>query len=293
MNASLVVNPVAGNKAFKFINKIETLLKKKASLTTCVTRKKGDAFSFSKEISDADIIITGGGDGTINEVINGMLSSEKNNQGNIPLALIPLGTTNVLARELGIPEEIERAVNLALTGTARGISLGRINGRYFSLMAGIGFDGETVLGVKNSMIKRISGKAAHIISGIGVMKRYDPPLIKIKTPEGEMSGYIAVAGNARCYGGDFHVTPHASVAEPLLDICVLKGGTRRALFRFITGVIRKRHLDLDDVSYSKASELEIRSDGKVHVQIDGDYFGTLPVKIDVVKDAVRVVRQGV
>ncbi len=289
MNVSLIVNPVAGNTAFKFINKIETLLIKKVSLTTFITQKRGDAFTYAKGVSNTDLLIIASGDGTINEVINGILNSDNPEQNKIPLALIPLGITNVLAKEVSIPEDIEKAIDLALTGIARKISLGRINGRYFSLMAGIGFDGETVLGVKNNLIKKISGKSAYIISGIKVFKRYNPSLIKIKTPKGELTGYTTVIGNARCYGGYFYVTPQASINEPILDICVFRGRTRKDLFRFICGVIRKAHLNFGDVSYTKASEIEVTSDNKVHVQIDGDYFGTLPAKIDVVKDAVSLV----
>jgi len=156
-------------------------------------------------------------------------------------------------------------------------------------MAGIGFDGETVLGVKSNVTKKISGKAVYIISGIKALRRYDPPLIKFKTSEGEFSGYTAVVGNARCYGGHFSVTPNASIIEPVLDVCIIKGKTRKDLLRFISGVIINRHLNSDDVLYIKASEIEITSDRIVHVQIDGDYYGSLPVKIDVIKEAVSIV----
>ncbi len=289
MNASLVVNPVAGNKAFKFIYKLETLLKKKVSLTTFITQKKGDAFAYVKNVYHTDLLIIASGDGTVNEVMNGIMDSENPEQVKIPIALIPLGLTNVLAKEVGIPEDIEKAVNVALSGMPRKISLGRINGRYFSLMAGIGFDGETVLGVKNNVIKKISGKGAHIVSGIKVLKRYNPSLIKVKTPNDELTGYTVIVSNVRCYGGYYYITPKASITEPMLDLCIFKGKTRKALLRFISGVIRKVHLNFEDVSYTKVSEVEITSDSNVHVQIDGDYFGTLPAKIDVIKDAVGLV----
>ena len=301
MNVNLIVNPIAGNKALRSIKKIEDLLRKKASVKTFITEKKGDAESFARESSlefnsklktqnSKLLVIVAGGDGTFNEVINGMLSSQESaaKKKTVPLAFIPLGTTNVLAKELNIPEDVEKAVHLALTGTDKKISLGRINGRYFALMAGIGFDGETVFSAKNS-IKKISGKGAYILSGINTLIKYNPPLIKIKTPEGTFTGYTAVVGKAKCYGGNFHITPEASLTEPLLDLCLFKGKTRKDLIRFISGVIRKRHLNFKDVFYGKFSELEITSNEKVHVQIDGDYFGTLPAKIDVVRDAVSLV----
>jgi len=294
MNVSLIVNPIAGNKAFRSIKKIENLLKRKVSLNTFITQKKGDAESFARQISSefrvpsSELIIVAGGDGTFNEVINGILSFGKSELDKPPLALLPLGITNVLAKELGVPENIEKAINLALTGFPKRISLGRINGRYFASMAGIGFDGEVVFRL-NENIKKISGKGSHILSGINCLMKYKPPLIEIKTQEGVLMGYTAVVGNASCYAGYFKITPKASLTEPLLDLCLFKGRTRKDLVRFVTGVIRKRHLDFDDVFYGKFSELEVSSEDKVHVQIDGDYFGTLPVKIDVVEDAVNVI----
>ena len=296
MNVNLIVNPIAGNKALRSIKNIEDLLNKKASLTTFITQKKGDAELFAKQISSqfsvpsSQLIIVAGGDGTFNEVINGILLSKESaaKKTIVPLALIPLGTTNVLAKELNIPENVGKAVHLALTGTAKKISLGRINGRYFALMAGIGFDGEAVLRAKDS-IKKISGKEAYIFSGINALIKYNPSLIEVKTSEGTFTGYTAVVGKAKCYGGNFHVTPQASLTEPLLDLCLFKGKTRKDLVRFIIGVIRERHLNFNDVFYGKFSEMEITSNEEVHVQIDGDYFGTLPAKIDVVKDAISLV----
>lgn len=289
MNVSLVVNPVAGSSSFRSLDRIKSLLQKKSSLSTFITNKQGDAFEFAKGLKNADRIVVAGGDGTINEVINGLLSSEDPQTKEISVSIIPTGTANVLAKELGIPEDIDGAVHRLITGSARKISLGRINGRYFSLMAGIGFDGETVLGVKNDFIKKISGKLAHVVSGLKVLINYSPAPIKIIIPEKEIHGYLAVIGNAKCYGGFFYVTPYASLNNPDLDICLFKGRTRSGLVRFIIGVLRQKHLCFKDIEYLKASEMEILSDSKVHVQIDGEYFGTLPVKIEVVRDAVNLV----
>jgi diacylglycerol kinase (ATP) len=288
LNVSLIVNPSAGNKAHRSIHEIEALIRKKAALKTFVTSKKGDAAEFAKKSHDTDRIIVSGGDGTFNEVLNGLLSAEDSLSG-VPLALIPTGTANVLAKELQIPEDLKKAAELAITGTARKISLGRINGRYFTLMAGIGFDGETVLNVKRGMLKIISVKASHISAGLKILMQYDPSPITIKTPERELTGYSVIIGNARKYGGHFSVTPDASITEPLLDVCVFKGRSRIGLLRFIIGVLRGAHLNSDDVSYLKTTEAEIVSDGVVHVQTDGDYFGTLPARVDAVRDAVSII----
>jgi YegS/Rv2252/BmrU family lipid kinase len=279
---------VSGRRSFRSINKIEGLLKEKVHLDSFVTRNRGDAFLFSGKITDPDLVIVAGGDGTFNEVINGILNPGNNlsKKRSFPLALIPLGTTNVLANELGIPHTIEDAVSVALTGTPRAISLGRINGRYFSLMAGVGYDGETVFCVNKSLKKKF-GKGAYVFAGIKSLIKHAPSLLMLKTPKESLTGFSAVVGNTHFYGGGYQVTPKADI--PLLDLCLLKSKTRKKLLRFVSGIIMNRHLDLEDVVYRKISKIEITSKEKVHVQIDGDYFGTLPVVIDVVKDAVHVV----
>ncbi len=290
LKASLIANPVAGNSAFRSIKKIEDMLREKISLTALITGKQGDALDFAKKNSGTDLIIVAGGDGTFNEVINGVLLAREIEPGvkKVPLALIPIGTTNVLAQELGIPEDIKKAVNLALTGTPKKISLGRINGSYFTLMAGIGFDGQAVFGVKSN-VKKIAGKGAYIISGFKALSGYNPPLIEVKTGDGIFTGYSAVVGNTCCYAGRFQVTPGADITKPELDLCLLKRKTKTSLLKFVSGVIMKRHLKLKDVLYGKYSALEISSKKPVHVQIDGDYFGTLPVKITAIKDAISVI----
>ena len=106
MEAGLVVNPVAGGRAFRSIDRLEELLMKEVALKTLVTRNRGDAESFARELAGRDTIIVAGGDGTINEVINGLLLSDNTEASNkSSLAIIPLGTANVLANELSIPRK--------------------------------------------------------------------------------------------------------------------------------------------------------------------------------------------
>ncbi len=285
-NIFLIANPLSGGGALLAIEKAENLIKKKGiNVSLRLTEKKGDAEEFAREIGQGS---EGKGQGAriINEVINGLLSSPQGRD--IPIALIPSGVTNVLAKELNIPEDVEKAVERALIGTPKKVSLGMINNRYFATMAGIGFDGEAVFRL-NERIKKISGKGSHIIAGINCLRHYNPPLIEVKTSKGIFTGYTVIIGKAACYGGYFKVTPMASLTDPSLDLCLFKGRTRRDLLRFVIGVITKKHLSFPDLFYGKFPWLEITSRGTVHVQIDGDYFGTLPVKIEVVKDAMSII----
>lgn len=237
------------------------------------------------------LMIAAGGDGTINEVINGIVRTDT------PLGVLPLGTTNVLAKELDIPEDICSALETAVTSGPRRVSLGMIETgsgkdlsvRFFCLMAGIGLDGKAVYGV-NSAVKKISGKAAYILSGIQNIIGYSPEKLTFIVDGKEYSGYSAVIGKAAKYGGHFKVTPDATLLDPSLFVCLFKGGRRRDLLRYVIGVIRGKHLTYRDVVYLKAMEIEVR--GNAHIQIDGDYLGLTPAKVSTARDVLTLMYGG-
>jgi diacylglycerol kinase (ATP) len=296
-NIILIGNPIAGGGASKKIKRAVNILRSRGfDVRLMLTEQKGDAGSFARQISqDSEIksqeclVIAAGGDGTYNEVANGLAHS------NIPMAILPLGTTSVLAKELNMPEDLEKALNIALNGKVQTIHLGRITckthnskplTRHFLLMAGIGFDGETVCGV-NPWVKKITGKGAYILSGIKTILKYNPSRITLKYNSEQKSGYNAIIGKASCYGGDFKVTPDAKLTEPFFYIFLMHQKGRFNLIHYISGIINKSHLKLKDISYFKASEIEIQ--GNAYIQIDGDYLGTTPSKIDIAPDALQLV----
>ena len=233
-------------------------------------------------------MIAAGGDGTINEVMNGLVGSD------IPIAILPLGTTNVLAKELSIPRNVEGAMEIAVSRKPKVISLGKIvftgrpslPSRHFCLMAGIGYDGETVFRI-NEALKKISGKGAYIYSGITTLLKFNPPVLTFNIDEKIYSGYSAIIGNAAKYAGNFKVTPDARLTDPVLYVCLFKGKRRLDFFRYVFGITTKTHLRYKDVEYLKAENIEIT--GSSHVQIDGDYIGTTPAKVEIVRDALRLV----
>lgn len=233
-----------------------------------------------------ELIIAAGGDGTINEVMNGIVFS------GTPLAILPMGTTNVLAKELGIPENITGALERAIKGVPRKISLGHIESgegrysRYFCLMAGIGFDGKAVHDVAEGL-KKISGKAAYILSGIQSMLSYPPGEIVVRSDGREFICYSAIVGKSSKYGGNLRVTPDASLLDPFLYTCIFRGKNRRDIMRYFLGILRGTHVGYQDVEYMKCSSLEVT--GKVHIQIDGDYLGMTPARISAATDAMDLV----
>lgn len=287
----LISNPAAKKASGRKVAMASYYLQSKGcSVEVLFTEKRGDAERLAKESikKSPSLVIAAGGDGTINEVINGITGTE------IPLAILPLGTTNVLAKELGIPETVEAAMKIAISRAPLSISLGKIAythdssliTRYFCLMAGIGFDGESVFRISEA-VKKMSGKGAYILSGLKTLSGFNPEKLTFSINGMTYAGYSAIIGNAAKYGGHFRVTPDARLTDPFLYVCLFKGKKRLDLVRYVLGIVTGRHLAFQDIEYLKAGNIEIQ--GKAHIQIDGDYLGMTPAKIDIVQNALRLI----
>lgn len=291
MKIKFIANPRAGRGIIKRIKIAEKLLKESgAEVITYITERRGDAEIWAKEAINEgfDRIVVAGGDGTINEVINGVVDMTSGS-GSIPVGIIPVGISNVLALELGISTSIEKACRVALSGEVKVVPLGKVNGRYFSLMAGIGFDAEAVYRLK-MRLKPYIGKLSYILSGLKVILAYKPPEIEVLIDSGEtLKGYSVIIGKSKYYGGRFQVTPDAGLEKDELDICVFQHGRRSDILRYFMGILTKRHLKFRDVIHRKARRLKIASQGRVSVQIDGDFYGELPLEISLKQNAIRLV----
>jgi diacylglycerol kinase (ATP) len=287
----LICNPAAKGMSKAKIERACRLLEQKDyRVELLLTKQRGEAEQFAKDRAKrpASVIIAAGGDGTFNEVANGIAGSE------IPMAILPLGTTNVLAKELDIPHSLEGALEIALNNTPKSLSLGRIAmvrdsslvSRYFILMAGIGFDGEAVYGI-NETFKKITGKGAYLYSGVKTLLRFDPDELEVTVDGKKHSAYSLIVGNASKYGGHFRVTPDVRLIDPILHVCLFKGRKRIDTLRYVFGIATGSHLKFADVEYLKAGEIAIK--GHAHIQIDGDYFGMTPAEISIVPSALRLI----
>lgn len=287
----LISNPTAKKTSDRKIAQASYFLQSKGyKVDVHFTKRKGDAEVIAREaIKELPyLIVAAGGDGTFNEVGNGIAGSD------IPMALLPLGTTNVLAKELDIPEDIESAMGIAVRGAPKTVSLGKITitrhslliSRHFCLMAGIGFDGEAVLGISEAL-KKISGKGAYIYSGIKTLSGFNPGELTFNIDGKTFSGYSAVIGKAARYGGNFKITPDARLTDPYLYICLFKGKKRSDIFRYVLGIVKGSHLRFKDVEYLRAKSIQI--DGNAPIQLDGDYFGMTPAKLEVIPNILKLV----
>lgn len=242
--------------------------------TTC----EGYATKLAAEAAarGAPRLIVAGGDGTINEVINGIAGT------GTELAIIPAGTANVLAIELGIPSNIELACRTAAAAPSVRIDLGRVNGRYFALMAGIGFDAMVIKNL-NPVLKKTIRHAAYPLSGLKTFFGRELPPVRISGPEHESEGYLVIAANSRYYGGRFGPTPEASMTDGLLDICVLREKGFQKMVGFWYGALKAGRLEGDWVEYFRTREIDVAcpTGAQVLVQTDGEVVGELPAHITI------------
>ena len=251
------------------------------------TQAVGDAIRLANQAVELgyDVVCAIGGDGTVNETLNGLSGTE------VPLAIIPTGTVNVLAMELGIPFDPPDAVRLLENGNVSWIDLGLAGDRHFGLMAGVGMDAAVVASL-NPTMKKAFKEAAFAVQGFANYLTKDEPLIRVTTAERTVEGYFAVFGNSSNYGGGFGITPLADMRDGLLDVCVLKDKSFVSTIWYWTAALINAHIKHPKVEYFRTEHAEIatvEAGKEVLVQTDGEMAGRLPLTCEVVPRALRVI----
>ena len=229
-----------------------------------------------------DAVVACGGDGTVNEVANGLAGSEA------ALAVVRGGTANVWAKELRLPRKPEEAVRLVADGETRTVDLGRAGDRYFLLMAGVGFDAEIVQAAGRS--KRRLGAAAYLLHGLRIGLRYRATKAEL-TANGEPLAnqlYWLLFANTRSYAGLLNITDRARLDDGRLDLCLLTKGGLLRLGWLLPWVLLRRHHSRAGVIYRQLESLDVRTPG-LPVQVDGEYLGETPLRFGVAPAALRIV----
>lgn len=236
--------------------------------------------------SEVRCVVAVGGDGTLRGVVDSAA-------GEVPVGLIPRGTANVVARELGIPLDPTGAADLLADGTPRRLDLGRIEGRgTFMAMVGVGFDAAVVEDVR-------PGRWKALRMGISAVRQFVSPnlpelAITVDGAPVEGPAFATVIANTRNYGGWFAACPDAVPDDGRLDTMTLLRRDRRALARAGFAIVRKRPGNEGFTRYGKAETVEIdTTDGsRAPVQADGDPCGTTPIRISIAPGAVAIIAPG-
>ncbi len=249
------------------------------------TRWAGDATFWAAQAATQgyDLVVAAGGDGTVNEVANGLVGTST------ALAVLPVGTVNIWARELGLPMDVARSATALLQAQLRSVDLGKAGDRYFLLMAGVGFDAAVTAGVCPKEKKRF-GAIAYLKHAFHLAWQWRGVRSLIRIDGQRVRGRIlmVVIGNSQLYGGVFKMTAHATIDDGLLDVCVIKGhNLLTAPLRLLSIFTRRYNLD-PKVKYYRARRISIQGKRTLPVQVDGDYLGQTPMTFEVVPGGLRV-----
>lgn len=297
MPTCVIFNPAArGNKARHFRRYLDEIGGRAALKATAAP---GDARRLAAEaIRDGfNVIAAAGGDGTVNEVLNGI--GDANAFKSTRFGVLPLGTVNVFARELKIPLRIEFAWEVLQRGREIKLDLPQVefsqNGSakklYFVQLAGAGMDARAIELVSWSHKKKI-GPLAYIIAGLKAL-REKKPMVKAteNSANGSKSfeGELVLIGNGKLYGGPFDIFPQADLNDGLLDVCVFPRTDFGMMFSCIPSFLFRQKLPEKLVKRFRAESFELSSEIKASFQLDGEGIGHLPAKFSMASDKLRVI----
>ena len=228
------------------------------------------------------LLIVYGGDGTIHEAIKEAIYWK------VPMALLPAGTVNVLARELKLPRNLGQALEVVIRGKPRRIHLGKGGDAYFHLMAGVGLDAYLIRQL-DPRLKQIFGATSYWITGLTSFWKYPIRRFEVDMDGVTYRATFAVIANARSYAGQLLITPHASVYEDCLDVCLFTGTHRARFFAYLLGAFRGKHIDYPDVIYRKTRSVRVAGEEPLSVQMDGEVVGQIPMEFSSFPEGVEIV----
>jgi YegS/Rv2252/BmrU family lipid kinase len=296
MRPLVIVNPVAGyGRPAVDMAPIEAAF---ASLDAEIhaTEHAGDAEASAYDAvasGRADIVVAGGGDGTLNEVVNGVLRARDGGAALAGIGVLPLGSQNVLAAELGIPSGDPAGVAALITaGKTLPVDVGKVGDRYFTLMAGFGFDAAVVHGVV-PMVKGLMGPVAYAFATLGELARYKSTrmMLTLDDERIDTDAFVVVVANASSYAfRDIKVAPFASITDGWLDVCAFERppSDRIGFATQLMLLLARRHLKDPRVRYFRAKRIQIESDPPVQSQLDGEMGAYTPLEITIVPNGVPI-----
>jgi YegS/Rv2252/BmrU family lipid kinase len=266
------------------LNRIIKILKKENYVETFATERVGHATLLCKvHIKKFDIIVAAGGDGTINEVINGM-------DDKTSLGIIPLGTANIGAYEANISKNPSKAAQIILSGKIKKIHIQEANNRKFFLMTGVGYDASIVETVQsNLLLKKIFGKLLFFIISFAKLIYFKKYELKILANNKAYLANWVIITNAKHYGGTFQLTKDTDIFEKKLITYLFINLTRFDVIKNLVKIIKKQNLEENDkVIKIISDDIFINSKLKVPIQCDGEFIGNLPLQIKNSKKTINL-----
>ena len=294
MRACVIFNPTArGDKARHFRRHLEEF---SDGIALKPTQAPGDGRRLATEaVRDGfDTLVAAGGDGTVNEVLNG-LADAPSGFARARLAVLPVGTVNVFARELGLPLQLRPAWQAIMSGRERSIDapfadFSTEDGpqrRHFAQLAGAGLDARAISLVDWQLKKRIA-QFAYVLAGLKAM-RAPNPLISVTANHQTVQGELVLIGNGRFYGGSLPMFPAAKLDDGLLDICIFPRVSWGLLMRYAIGFVTGRPIPPGDLRVLRVANATLSATAPVPFELEGDLCGELPVRLGVAHRELRVI----
>jgi diacylglycerol kinase (ATP) len=291
--AILISNPKTGRYASRRLPAIEEICSQLRSdgleVELVETTGPGDATRIAADAGRNGVcdVIVAGGDGTINEALQGLVGTPAR------LGILPRGTANVLACELGLPLDCRRAAAVIARGKTRRVHVGcavdETSGskRYFLLMAGIGLDASVVRRVHPGLKKRF-GKGAFWFSGLSHLADWKPRPFEIEVDGQHFTATFVTIGKAASYGGDLTVTPRAQLDQPDFEICIIETHSRLLYLYLLSHALRSgMPPGRRGVHFLRATRA--RATGEAAVQVDGELIGNLPMTFEIAAESIEVI----
>ena len=285
MRQRLVVihNPTAGRRRRRGLAKVLDLLEGRVDATHRLTTARGDAEAFARAVPPGVVAVVAGGDGTANEVANGLLAA-----GGGAMAVIPLGTANVLAAELGIGDPVAAATAVH-SGSLFAYRPGLANGRGFLMMAGAGFDAHVVAGV-SPRLKRLFGKGAYVLETLRQLWRFTFPRYRVTIDGVVHDAASVIVARGHYYGGRFVLAPDARLESEDLYVCLFRRGGRFHTIAYALALARGQLHRSAHVEVIRGRKITIEGPAGDPVQGDGDLIGRLPVTIELSPVSISLMR---
>ena len=291
-HAHLVLNPSSGReRGPEHLEQLRAALDGRfTTVTTTVTSGDGDAerAAAAAAADGSDVIFVAGGDGTVNEAVNGLASAGMLER--VAIGILPFGTGNDFAAALGIPTEPEAALEVLLAGREIRVDLGQVNGRTFVNTSGGGFIGEVSVAV-TPQLKTIAGRLAYLIGGAQVLLEFEPVLAAITIQPGAVQFtrelYAFAVCNSRLIGGGRLIAPDAVIDDGLLDVCLIDAMSALEFVALARKVAQGQHVTDPRVGYFQASAIDFDFAREVNVNTDGEVFNVRRCEYRVLAKAAR------
>ena len=292
MKIKLIINPTAPK--YRDVKTLEVLKgyfgRHNISTHIFMSEKPGDATRAAREGVEQgyDIVVACGGDGTLREVVSGISGSS------VRLGIIPLGTGNIIAKELEIPLGLKKACSTIIEGKVENIDVGKSGENYFILAAGVGYDGETVWHMNPNVKSRV-GRLAYVLAGLKVVLKYRPREYRVESDKftGRVKALGIVVCNAAHYGAKFlQLKEDISINDGYFDVCIFTGKSGLDIFKIFFHVCAGLKIPQVNFISFKTKNLKVYSDRRVHVQNDGDLLGMLvlrPMEFNIIEKGLSVI----